>query len=326
VPNHIDIENRPLGTGNYKFSAVNDNYMTLFSDKSNIKNIFIRFYETSKDVVYSDCDIIMMRYEDYDKVEGKIGYSVKKYISPEFEVLSVNTTRDILSLSSVRRAIAYGINKKDAAHKISYSKTILSDLPVFPESWIKGANKLTYNFSEEEAKKLLNSVDKSKLVFELLVNEENSERVQYAEYFKESLKNIGITINITKAPTEQINEKLENKDYDLALLGFNIAMIQDIKEFYTGGASNNISGYSNSELDVLISKLEKYILDNERKIIYSEAEDILLTDMPYIGLYFKQHYIMYNKRVVGIEESKPSYLKKLGNIESWQIIKIPEEP
>lgn len=333
VPKHANIDTTPIGTGLYKFVSGSEQQLDLIAYGMNasaqgkkvpyIPNIQVKFYNTTTDVIYSDCDIVMVKCDDYEKVSGKIGYGTKKYVSTEYEVLAFNVEKPVLSDSSVRRAIAYALDRDGAVDTYSKVQTTVTDIPVVTESWIRDSSKLTYHYDKDAAKKLLSNSNYTaeQLTFTCLVNKDNALRKQYAAYFKETLAEVGITLNITEVTKEEMTQKLAAKEYDLAFVGMNVSQVDDLAAYYGSTGVNNITGYKNESLDALFTKLSGYIYENERKDIFAQIESILLTDEPYVGLYYKQNFIFYNKnRVYGVGSVKSSYNKKFTDIESWFIV------
>lgn len=333
VPKHTTVDTIPVGTGLYKFAEQSANQMVFIAYGMNatiqekqtpyIPTIQVHFYNSTAEVIYSDCDIVMVKSDDYEKISGKIGYSTKKYVSTEYEVLAFNVTKPVLSDSSVRRAIAYAIDRDGAVHTYSKVQATIADFPVVPQAWIRASSQLAYSYDVDTAQKLLKNAGYTaeQLTFSCLVNKENALRLTYATYFKEKLAEVGITLNITEATAEEITQKLAAKDYDLAFVGMNVSQVDDLASYYGTNGANNITGYANESLDALFTRLSGYIYENERKTIFAEIENILLTDEPYIGLYYKQHFIFYNKnRVYGVGNINPSFCKKFMNIESWFIV------
>lgn len=333
VPKHANIDTTPVGTGLYKFVGISEQQMDLQVYGMNaatqekkvpyITAVRVKFYNTTEEVIYSDCDIVMVKSDDYQKVSGKIGYGTKKYVSTEYEVLAFNVTKPVLSDSSVRRAIAYAMDRDGAVNTYSKVETMITDIPVVTEHWIRSSSQLTYGYDVDAAKKLLanSNYTPQELTFSCLVNKDNTLRIQYAAYFKERLAEVGITLNITEVTAEEMTQKLATKEYDLAFVGMNIPLVDDLTAYYGSTGANNITGYQNANLDALFTKLSGYIYENERKSIFADIESILRTDAPYVGLYYKQHFIFYNKsRVHGIGDVKPSYCKKFTDIETWFIV------
>lgn len=333
VPKHTSVDTVPVGTGLYKFSERSAEKMSLIAYGLNaatqgkkapyIPTIQVQFYQNTTDVIYSNCDIVMVKSDDYEKISGKIGYSTKKYVSTEYEVLAFNVTKSVLSDSSVRRAIAYAMDRDGAVDTYSKVQGAVTDVPVVPTAWIRFSSRLTYSYDVETAQKLLKNAGYTpkQLTFSCLVNKENALRVKYATYFKEALAEVGITLEVTAVTAEELTQKLSSKDYDMALVGMNVSQIDDLKAYYGSLGSANISGYANDSLDALFTKLSGYIYENERKTIFEEIESVLLTDEPYVGLFYKQNFIFYNKsRVYGVGDISPSYCKKFMNIESWFIV------
>lgn len=331
IPKDKDVSSTPVGTGLYKFKSVNDQQLELEAFTKNaaplgknepyISGVIVKFYASVTDVIYSDCDVVLVRYEDYDRVNGKIGYSVKKYVGTEYEVLAVNNTKDILKESAFRRAVAYAINVKDAVGSINSVKSVITDIPLLPEAWIRTMGSESISYDQQKAKDFLEMSGYSGQELTLLVNKDNEDRIKFAEYFKKNLEDIGMKIKIVEESAENIESKISEKDYELALIGIKVPLIDDVADFYISGSSKNFSGYANGELDELFKKLSDYIYDDERKSVYQDIEKVLLSDIPFVGLYFKQNFIFYNSgRVYGISSSNPNYMDILWGIEEWFLV------
>lgn len=329
VPEHVaERRDQPVGTGKYKVRSVTADSIVLTSASNNlvslnrknpyINTITVKLYEKVTDVLYSDCDILAVKYEDYQKIEGKVGYAAKKYVSPQFEILAVNTTRNALANASVRRALAIGIDRNGAVSQISFAQALASDLPVFPEHWIKSTGNSAFPYEVQEAKRMLKQSGSEGMELTCIVNETHTERIQYAEYFQARLEELGLKLHIEKLSQEVFQSRLTNKEYDLALLGIQLTGPQDLLQFYGTGAGSNITGYSNERLDTLLKELSKETAERKRRQIFSEIESLLLNDVPLIGLYYKQNFIFYNgAKVFGVTASRPNYQERYPGIETW---------
>ena len=282
VPKHTEVNNVQVGTGLYKFAEKSEKQLVLISYGMNatvqgkkvpyIPTIEVRFFENTTDVIYSDCDVVMVKGEDYHKISGKIGYSTKKYISTEYEVLAFNVTKNVLSDSAVRRAIAYAIDRDGAIDNFFKVESSVSDIPLPSACWIRASSQLFYSYDLEAAQKLLanKNYTEKQLTFTCLVNKENALRVKYANYFKKKLAEVGITLKIEEVTADVLTQKLSENQYDLALIGMNISQLDDLADYYGSNGVYNVSGYANGELDGLFTKLSGYIYENERKTIFSQ--------------------------------------------------------
>jgi oligopeptide transport system substrate-binding protein len=68
------------------------------------------------------------------------------------------------------------------------------------------------------------------------------------------------------------------------------------------GSENHVN-YKNAEFDALCAKADVSQDEEERKRLYSQAEDIALQDAPYVPVYFQRDAELINPRVQGLRES-----------------------
>lgn len=356
---------KPMGTGPYKFISytpekevklmMNDKWWGRKNSQPELPNLpYIteldyRLYPVGKDAVNAfqrlEVDAAGMSVIDAAKYKGRSDLLIKRYSSREYNFISFNTSKPALGDKNVRQAIAYSIDRSKIIDNFLPGLATISDLPVLTGSWLNDINLKTYELSKDKAAEILtksgwkqyqNTMYKyydgvyQSLNFEVLVNQENEVRVRTAQIIADQLTEAGIKVQINKVDFNTFSQLLQNKKYDIAVVGCYIPQTSDMSYMYASwnnkprlGTENmyNIAGYSNPEVDKLLGNIlnTKGSIDDGTKI--KEQFDLLkkqvLEDLPYFGLFFQKDTILYNKRIRG--EIKPNVFNVYNDINKWYL-------
>jgi len=300
-----------------------------YPDLPYINKIHVNIYKNSSDALKAfqtrDVDVVHIDNIDYDKYDVRSDLNIKRYVARDFEFLAFNLYNPILSDKAVRQAIAYGIDRENLMKELLYGKVVLSDLPIIPGSWLNCLDSTLRPFDSEKAKKLLDesgwrkvdsklykSINGRRVLLELdlLVNDDNEIRTKVADRISEQLREIGIVLNVKAVPWEEVMSLIKSHKYDIAFLGCRIPSIPDISYLYsdsylepimTEGGENarNIAGYNNTDVARYIDQIFTETDKDRQKALFFNMKQIIDNDIPYVGMYFYNNAVIYNKRVRG---------------------------
>ena len=309
--NNESKDNKPIGTGAYKYSKVDadENIILDFntswwkSSDAKLKKINLYKYasygEAIKAFKSAKVDMIVTNMSDWKNKFGTIGLNAYSFENSEYEVIIPNCNNLSLKENSVRRAILQAINRANIINSIYEDNAAISDIPVHNNSR-NSINNTEYNL--EKAKQILINASWEQnengwqkeingkmqtLKFNLLVNKESEKKLQVAEKIKNDLNELGIKIDIKSEyfVSEQIMK-------------------------------NSNLNYSNYNSDSMQKIIENMSLNEEK---YDENINSFVqlykNDAPYIGLYFKTSTILTNKSVKGNFE--PTWSFYFRNITSF---------
>ncbi|MDR7857049.1 peptide ABC transporter substrate-binding protein [Tissierella sp.] len=354
----------PIGTGAYRFESyekmkqitlkANDNYR---DGKPYIDEILGRVLDSEEDILTAfetgQINIATTIGVDWDKYGGNSRIRAVEFVSPNYEFLGFNFSKEVFSGENgqrLRRAIAYGINRQSIIEKLYLGHGTQIDVPVHPDSWLLSEKANTYGYNLELAKKELNNIgwkdtnddgiledeNGEAISFNLLTNTYNPMRLRTAELIQEDLIEIGININIstgknldkeaTKEDIEQqwieVNELLSTGDYDIALLGWQLSAIPDLSFAFHSSQipyNTNFIKYSSENMDQL---LEAAFLSGSRenKInAYDDLQAYIVNELPYISLFYKNKALLMDTKIVG--DIDPAFFNPYRGIEKCYIPK-----
>ena len=117
------------------------------------------------------------------------------------------------------------------------------------------------------------------------------------------LQQIGIKSDITMAEYDANNEALKAGEIDMHLQAWGTAPVGDPNYFPStlveSGVGYNFSGYSNPELDDLLTKGRESFDDEVRKDYYDRIQEIINADLPLIPVFHKTQVSAGNGKVEG---------------------------
>ena len=136
----------------------------------------------------------------------------------------------------------------------------------------------------------------------MIFNDSGNNKI-ISEYIQESLRtNLGVNINIEGMTFQSRLDKMQHRDYEIALAGYNgdyNDAITYLDRFLTKDG-NNYSDYSNPRYDELVKKVKSSGNQQERVKDMIEMEKIIAEDMPVGLLYYRQNTKLLNPRVHNI--------------------------
>ena len=287
-------------------------------DAGNVKtdNVELKIIATDSAVnafKNKEVDVTAVTFEQAKEFAGKP--ELVKANDGGIYYLLFNTKENVFKNAKVRRAITMAINKEELVNKVLEGSEKLTK--TFTPSGI-GLNGVSKDFPAEvatdqpkfnvaEAKKLLAEGLKEEGLselprFEILFNDTGS-RKAIAEYIQESLRiNLGVNINIEGMTFQSRLDKMQHRDYEIALAGYNgdyNDAITYLDRFLTKDG-NNYSDYSNPRYDELVKKVKSSGNQQERVKDMIEMEKIIAEDMPVGLLYYRQNTKLLNPRVHNI--------------------------
>ncbi len=148
------------------------------------------------------------------------------------------------------------------------------------------------------------------LKVDILVNSNNSTRVSAAQAICTQLEQSGITASCTQIEWNDMMNRISTAKYDIVVTGLRIPQIPDISYLYSAGylpvslpgrqdIARNISGYVNMQLDTYITTLFNENNPDRKKEAFHAVRQQIMTDQPYIGLYFLRNAMVYSKSIRG---------------------------
>ncbi|MDD2376422.1 MAG: ABC transporter substrate-binding protein [Clostridia bacterium] len=305
----INVEKQNYYNNIYNFSNNSNNISFVRNDEIGrdiMKSITFTNYLDSDNLVgdfrNNLIDMFLTSSEEDMRLVGKHEYSIKKYRDGETYFLFGNKNSKIFSLKEVRKAIAYSLNRNEITKQISPTFTEVIDIP-----YIYSAIGYKYDIYGAENALIAESWNKSSGIYNkkidgnsvnleltLLVNSEDSIKVNIAESVKQMLGNTGIRINIQKLKSEEIILRIKNGDYDLILTSVYINNNPD---------TSYINDYINinENINEAINRVNTSSVDELSNNVQN-LQNVISNEIACIGIAAKNINIVYQKFITGFED------------------------
>ena len=140
----------------------------------------------------------------------------------------------------------------------------------------------------------------TKLEFNLVVNND-SNRTGVADFIKKSLEEQGFTINVIKASNSDYKKYLEKKNYDMILCEATQPIAPDLTTYF---GSNNISNFSNNDVNEIMKYIDNISDENELKNKFKKLYEIYEDEVPFVGIARNKIYVITNSYMFGDIKSK----------------------
>ncbi len=314
----LDNENKV--TGEYTYSS-NEEGVTFTKYNSNqdstIESIKIDNYNTIDEVVddfvNGNIDLFFATSNNDMQLIGKKDYNIKKYKDGETLFLFGNKNSNVFSRKEVRTALMYSLNRDEIVKNSDNNFIEVIDLP-FLYSTIK------YKYDVVGARNLMNSNGWNEngygiyekyesgnyigATLRLIVNEQDTNKVNIANNIKNMAKNVGINIEIETLSQEVISQRVEAGDYDIVLASVYLNETPNI---------NFLKSYLNinDETNQAFLQVENSSAENLPQNIQN-LEYVLSNEVACIGIYARNINLVYQKYILGFDNI--NYMKIFDNI------------
>lgn len=343
----------PIGTGPYKFvSFQKSKSIELVYNEDYRKGR--PYIEKITGKILRDKDLVLTAFEagqvdialstgfDWDKFNENTSVRIIEFVSQGCEFLGFNFRKEFFNKygAELRKAIAYGIDRQAIIESVFFGHATQSDLPIHPDSWVLSGSSNIYGFNMDKARQELEKLgwedrdldgyyedeDGKDITLKLITNSYNPLRHKTADLIVENLNQLGIHVvkdypdNIPDNLTEKdiaehwnnVKEKISKGDFDIVLLGWNLSPVPDLTFAFP------YLGYNNDVMNEALAQLNSSNEEGKLKA-HERVQSIILQDLPYISLFFKNQALLINNKIRG--NIDPTFYDIYRNIEEWYIPK-----
>ncbi len=329
IPAHVgDIATNPIGTGAYMFeSMANNKEMTLkhnpsyFKGSPMIEAIQVLFTPDDESDLYSFdqglIDVVGTDVIDWEKYAKNKKSNINEYMTLNYDYIGINFNKPVLQDLKMRQALLYATNREYLLEKFYLYHGQVVDVPVSSTSWLYEPESRKYEANVDKAKQILGSTD---VTIGLLVNANNPQRMNVAAALKKMYKDIGINLEIAEVEEEVFLERVQNRQYDIYLGGWDLSIIPDLSfAFHSAYAQtgSNYGDYTDEKMDNLLKQAFNAKDRDQFKEAYSKLQMHISDQLPYLSLHFRTSALITNEKIKG--EIKPHHMNVYQNIHEWYI-------
>ena len=234
---------------------------------------------------------------------------------------------------TVRQAVAYVVPKDYIYESVYLQYANMTNSPVSPNSWLYEENVAPYHYDPTMAATILknagwqdtnndNIPEKTtekgnvlELRATILVNQENTARMQIASKLAEELKVLGFSITIDAQPYDVYAEKFARGNYDMVVGGWRMSEVPDLSVFFGSQGMYNYINYHDENMDALLYAANHAVTEGQTLLAYSNLQKKFAEELPYISIAYRQDMLLTSENIAG--EVTPNRINPYDGIEHW---------
>ncbi len=219
----------------------------------------------------------------------------------------------------MRKALLYGINRQYLVDRLKQGQAIIADGPIFPKTWAYLENLPRYDFDPEKAIEIIRDLgftfpgegglartneDGDRLSVELIYPETGLHS-QIAQAIQENWTALGFDVILEPLPYEDLIAKLDDRDYEVALVDLNLTSMPDPDPYpfwhqtqATGG--QNYSMWNDRRASEYLEQARIILDTSERARLYKNFQVRFHEQLPALPLYYPVYTYGVSEDVKGV--------------------------
>ena len=336
-----------IGTGAYRLERRDDDSITLrvnadWWDKQPYIERVVFSERDSNSTALASYDAGQLNMVPTDLLTaGKYAESgvtnVQDIMTQNMEVLLFNHESSVFSERFLRLAVAHAVNRSKIVTNIYMNRARVSDVPFPPDSWLSDSRSEAIGYDASAALSLVEdagftvmskegirySKAGENLAIKLLTSAsaENTVRSDAAKQIAASLTELGFYVEIITAQhtlasgESDFVKKLREGEWDIALVGFNLGLGNDLTSYISSDGANNFGHINDPELEALSRAM--LVADSEQALREASYafQSYFIDNLPFVVLYFRLNSIVCSARIMGMEGTREPYTFE--NVKNW---------
>jgi len=253
-----------------------------------------------------------------------------------YTLLYLNTRMPPLDDRSVRQALIYALNREAIVADRLDGRAQLADNPIVPGTWAYSHDIRSYRHDPQQARSLLEKSGwqiNSRGVLEkegrelrlVILTDSDPERVTVGQEIAHQLRAIGVDTSLqAQAGSELVRNFLLPRRFQAVVYGWDQGYDPDPYPAWHSSQVQeqglNLAGYTNQDLDRILSEARQTSDLEQRKALYREFQQIFAEEVPSILLFYPVHNYLIDKDVKGISLGvlfEPA--SRFANVHQWYI-------
>jgi peptide/nickel transport system substrate-binding protein len=207
--------------------------------------------------------------------------------SVDYWYMSMNYARPPFDNPAVRRAIATAVDREEVTTAARFEAARPNQTAI-PEDSFYYYDYAPFDPDVDAAKKLLADAGvTTPITMGLMVTDEFPESVTAAQVIASELEPIGINVEVEVLDFATWLDREDKGEFDAFMLSWlgNIDPADFYEQQHITDGSSNYQGYSNPQVDQLLTAAATEVDEDTRKGLYDQAAKLIVDDVSYLYLY-----------------------------------------
>lgn len=311
------LANNPVGTGPYKLKkwipgdrielVKNEDY---WQETKGVKNLVVRFIsETANRAIELEVGGVDIAYDisptDIPRLEDNPEVKLDRAANLSTTYIGFNCTKAPFDDYRVRLAVGHALDLDSIVNAIYLGTGSRAVNIIAPSVWGYSDNIPVIDYDAEKAKELLAEAGFGDGLNTTIWTSDNQIRMDIAEIAQNQLKQVGINAEVKILEWGSFLEVLENKELDIYIIGITASTGDGdalFNQFYsTSHFSGNTAFFQNAEVDEILEKTRVAIDEEERAQYLEEAQQLIMSQAPWIPVWHGEHSIGMRNDVAGFK-------------------------
>jgi peptide/nickel transport system substrate-binding protein len=255
-----------------------------------------------------------------DKVKSLADVKVYSYVKSAIDILffQMNPAKPgskFFKDVRVREALLRALDREQMIKGIYFDQAIVGTSLIPSANWAFAKTGLPeYKYDRAKAEQLLDAAgwtrsgsgvrmkDGQPFEVEMIAVSGQAPYTDLVASMQDQWRQIGVTMKPRQMDFNALVDQWATKrDFDLLFVGVNIPADPDQSGIWSSTAALNGSSYKNDKVDDLLRRGAELLDKSERTKIYTELQQILMTDLPGAPLFYPKEVLGLSSKVKGIE-------------------------
>ena len=312
IANGHPFNQQPLGSGPLKFIS--------WPEEGNLKLQRLSDQQTIQFITVKDATVRVLKLlnGEVDLLQGELPQELVKWLGEKqqvtinrargdtFTYIGFNLDDSLTGQHDIRRAIALALDRESIIKYMfdNFARTAGSLLP--PEHWAGHTHLDGYEYNPKEARNILLQMgyDQDKPLKLIYKTSNNPLRVRLATIIQYQLKQVGIDLELKSYDWGTFYGDIKAGNFQVYSLSWVGLKMPDIfrNVFYSKSvppAGANRGHFQNNEVDDLIVQAAAQEDLDEQAALYTELQEILHEQLPYIPLWYEDNILVTRNNIDG---------------------------
>ena len=309
------VETGPVGTNYFKFESRNPGEETVVSRNDDYWDTPALLDDITFKVVTEPASriaelesgssdaIISTLTSNTDRVEQTDGMTLMRSDAVNVDYIGFNTSKAPFDDPKIRQAISHAFNSEAVLDGVYNGSGMPANGPLAPALLGYSEELQGMEYDMARAEELLAEAGAEDLTINLMVNDDNPERLDVALWLQESLNEIGVTLNVEQVEWGAYLDATGNAEHDMFILGWGNTTgdpdetITSLYHTDNAGNNGNRAFYSNPELDEILDNARQETDEAVREQMYIDAQEIIIQEAPSIFIRHGEYLNAHNSDV-----------------------------
>lgn len=309
------VETGPVGTNYFKFESRNPGEETVVSRNDDYWDTPALLDDITFKVVTEPASriaelesgssdaIISTLTSNTDRVEQTDGMTLMRSDAVNVDYIGFNTSKAPFDDPKIRQAISHAFNSEAVLDGVYNGSGMPANGSLAPALLGYSEELQGREYDMARAEELLAEAGAEDLTINLMVNDDNPERLDVALWLQESLNEIGVTLNVEQVEWGAYLDATGNAEHDMFILGWGNTTgdpdetITSLYHTDNAGNNGNRAFYSNPELDEILDNARQETDEAVREQMYIDAQEIIIQEAPSIFIRHGEYLNAHNSDV-----------------------------